>query len=170
MPNHPPTKRLSKYLAKSVLTASASQRRESRFLPKWSPLLRSLADRLHLTRLESCRKSIVDFRGSSLLGATLNSVGPIYRSGTDLLAYFSVHSNPYAAIVAEFSGSVETEIENAHSVNATVREDADEASRLAYEVADNAAYTVYVTALAQLETAYQTAVSARNRSRRKKRV
>ena len=94
--------------------------------------------------------------------AALNSVGPIYGSGTDLLAYFSVHSNPYAAIVSEFSGSVETEIENAHSANAADREEADEASRLAYEVADNAAYAAYVTALAQLETAYQTAVSAAN--------
>ena len=100
--------KLPEILAKSVLTASASQRRESRFLPKRSPLLRSLEDRLHLTRFESCRKSIVDFRGSSLLAAALNSVGPIYGSGTDLLAYFSVHSNPYAAIVSEFSGSVET--------------------------------------------------------------
>ena len=94
--------------------------------------------------------------------AALDSVRPIYGNGTDLLAYFSVHSNPYAAIVAEFSASVETEIENAHSANAIVREEADELSRLAYEVADNAAYAAYVTALAQLDTAYQTAVSAAN--------
>ena len=179
MPNQPPTKRLSKSLTKSVLTASASQRRGSCFLPKRSSLLRSLEDRLRLARFESCRKSIVDFRESSLLGAAitqnnaildaaetrdkgrynakadyydavldaqedwtlaqfdalleemvnnttaektiyesyaqacaaaLDSVGPIYGNGTDLLAYFSVHSNPYAAIVAVFSGSVETEL------------------------------------------------------------
>ena len=101
---------LSKSLTKSVLTASANQRRESRFLPKRSPLLRSLEDRLRLTDFESCRKTIVDFRESSLLAAALNSVRPIYGNGTDLLAYFSVHSNPYAAIVAEFSASVETEL------------------------------------------------------------
>ena len=176
MPSHPPTERHSKSLTKSVLTASADQRRESCF-PKRSPSLRSLEDRLRLTRFESCRKAIVDFHESSLLGASitqnnaildaaetrdkgrysaeadyynavldaqedwtlaqfdalleemvsnataekaiygsyaqacaeaLDSVRPIYGSGTDLLAYFSVHSNPYAAIVSEFSGSVET--------------------------------------------------------------
>ncbi|MGI5831248.1 MAG: polymorphic toxin-type HINT domain-containing protein [Thermoguttaceae bacterium] len=94
--------------------------------------------------------------------AALNSVAPIYGNGTDLLAYFSVHSNPYTAIVADFSGSVKTAITGAHSANATVREDADEASQLAYEVADNAAYAAYVAALAQLDAAYQTAVSAAN--------
>ena len=49
--------KLPEILAKSVLTASASQRRESRFLPKRSPLLRSLEDRLRLTRFESCKKT-----------------------------------------------------------------------------------------------------------------
>lgn len=51
--------------------------------------------------------------------AALNSVAPIYGNGTGLLAYSSVHSDPYTAIAADFSGSVETAIGDVHSANAT---------------------------------------------------